>query len=368
MYQIKKGKNKTLDQLNKEHYEFLVKPKSDANGIVQSYGQGSVIKRIDRKVKEFKGLKGLQFFKDLVDNDYKLLNEILTGKPNELQIIVKKIERKIKDKKYPALTTKMKIGAKEKTFGEYIESVFNYASLTEKNKNPNGYDGYKLAGELYVNACPYCNRSYTITVEDNKTKTVRPEFDHFFCKKLHPYLAISFYNLIPSCHICNSNIKGDSRLTTSYFYHPYLQNFDDLYRFEVNFKTKGMSKTKMKKKDLKSIRFFYGDMSAFDLNLVPRKGITNSDKNKGKRHVEFFQLDKLYQYHKDQVIEYIQSAIINDDSKIDSIFKKYQGKLFSSKDEVKRYVSRNYVAKDELHLRPFSKLSLDIHHEFGLKL
>lgn len=63
-----------------------------------------------------------------------------------------------------------------------------------------------LQQQLHVGVCPFCNRIYTSTVYRG---TVRASFDHFFPKSVYPYLAISLFNLIPICDVCNKN-KSDS--------------------------------------------------------------------------------------------------------------------------------------------------------------
>ena len=60
--------------------------------------------------------------------------------------------------------------------------------------------GKSLCDDLGIKVCPYCNRSYIHTL---KHHGVRPQYDHFFSKIKYPYLAVSLYNLIPSCSICN---------------------------------------------------------------------------------------------------------------------------------------------------------------------
>ncbi len=360
MYQIIQGRNKTLTSLVDNHYQQIVKPLYDSKGKIISYENGSIVLRIKRKIKTLKGQKGVSFFKNLLENDNLILNSILSGSPKELQKIANKINTQIKARSLPGLNSK--IG--KKTFKEHIESVFNYDSLMKKADAITEYDGYFLANELGINACPYCNRSYTITVIKNRDKIVRPEFDHFFCQKYFPYLSISFYNLIPSCHICNSNIKGDDRFSIKNNYHPYLQNFDDIINFSVKFN----KKKKIDRNRKSSIRLFYGDTDSFTLAFISNRKASLADISRAKRHIKKFKLDELYSYHKDIVVEYIHNSIINNNSRIDELFNKYQGRLFSSRDDVKRFATGNLVLSNELHLRPFSKLSKDIHTEFGMKI
>lgn len=69
------------------------------------------------------------------------------------------------------------------------------------------YGAYSFVEQLDLKTCPYCNRNYTFLVNEENGK-LRPEIDHFYPKSIYPFLAMSFYNLIPSCSICN-HTKSD---------------------------------------------------------------------------------------------------------------------------------------------------------------
>lgn len=57
--------------------------------------------------------------------------------------------------------------------------------------------------------CPYCGRSFIYAI-DSGTGVVKPQIDHFIPKRKYPYLALSYFNLIPVCSTCNmSSCKGD---------------------------------------------------------------------------------------------------------------------------------------------------------------
>ncbi len=64
------------------------------------------------------------------------------------------------------------------------------------------YSAYKFVETIDLKTCPYCNRNYTFIVDEESGK-LRPEIDHFYPKSIYPFLSMSFYNLIPSCPICN---------------------------------------------------------------------------------------------------------------------------------------------------------------------
>lgn len=101
-----------------------------------------------------------------------------------------------------------------------LESIFNYRSYFYQNKE----FAYEVAKLMGVNTCVYCNRQYTITVVDSDTgeQLVRPEFDHWFPQSDYPDLEISFYNLIPSCYLCNSSLKHDAPMSLDKYVHPYI--------------------------------------------------------------------------------------------------------------------------------------------------
>jgi hypothetical protein len=60
------------------------------------------------------------------------------------------------------------------------------------------------------------------------------DIDHFFSKVYYPYFAISFFNLIPSCHDCNSSDKRDLEFNINTHIHPYVDSFDDHYTFKIS--------------------------------------------------------------------------------------------------------------------------------------
>lgn len=104
-------------------------------------------------------------------------------------------------------------------------SVFNYTSYLGTN-----YDiAHKLAKYLDCNVCVYCGRIYTNTVIKNGKCIIHPTFDHFFPKGEYPLLALSFFNLIPSCYNCNCTTKGQKPVNSNTTYlHPYINGADEI--------------------------------------------------------------------------------------------------------------------------------------------
>lgn len=79
------------------------------------------------------------------------------------------------------------------------KNIFKYKQLNVISKELN--PAYWLQSQLCVKVCPYCNRVYTTTLYGKKR--VRPDFDHFYPQSRYPYFAVSLFNLIPSCNVCN---------------------------------------------------------------------------------------------------------------------------------------------------------------------
>lgn len=150
------------------------------------------------------------------------LEEIITAKPERLGILSNKFEDLIRSKRCKTEFSK-----------KILPKIFDYAAFT-KNK----VQAYGLAKKLNVKTCPYCNRNYTVTIEKvvakKVTHIVRPDFDHFLAKSKYPLLALSFYNLIPCCSLCNSRIKGDFEMELKKHIHPYVEGFDDSLHFSFN--------------------------------------------------------------------------------------------------------------------------------------
>jgi hypothetical protein len=244
---------------------------------------------------------------------------------------------------------------------EIIKYIFSYDSFSklEQFKGNNGkikkWGRHEFLTKLGVKVCPYCNRQYiTDYTEKVKNKTTA-DLDHFYIKSLYPYLALSIYNFIPSCQICNRTFKG----ATNFFdgekhnhIYPYEEEFGENGKFTLDFANK--------KYDL-NVLLGLSDNLCIDFN------INKDSDNKIKNSIETFKLDKIYSTnHKDYVKDLIRKAIIYDENRIDELYNQY-GSLFSSKDEVWTMVLGNYINPDDLGKRPLAKLTKDIMDELGIK-
>lgn len=82
-----------------------------------------------------------------------------------------------------------------------------YETLLERAKVPGTKKEYyeKLIEENDFQNCPCCG---LIDFEDVESEN-REAFDHYLPKSKYPFASVNFDNLVPLCHKCNSDRKGD---------------------------------------------------------------------------------------------------------------------------------------------------------------
>lgn len=270
--------------------------------------------------------------KFLTDN----LKRIITSRPVELLKIHKEF---ISNKAYNSASD-----------GK-LKRIFNYGYFSKKSDNGR-YDAYTLAERLGVRTCLYCNRNYTITVIKGTRRTdkiTRPEFDHFFDKGRNPLLALSIYNLIPSCKICNSSLKGRRQFNLKNNLHPYLDNAAGSYRF------------KYKPHDTKAI---LGETANLEIEIeidksdrAAERKITNSKK--------LFKLEEIFSAHTEELKDLFDIKHRYSQRYFEELFKRYET-LGLSYDEVYKTVFGTYHEETDFSKRPFSKLKKDILKELGI--
>lgn len=183
--------------------------------------------------------------------------------------------------------------------------------------------GSWLAKELNVRTCPYCNRAYTFTVKGRSS--VRPEFDHFYPKSKYPYFALSFYNLVPSCHICN-HIKGEKIINI----HPYEKEFGNNYKFLLD-----------------------------PLEVMLENEVSHVNIDPNNNNIEVFMLNELYNHHLDYINEIVDKARAYNSDYYNGLIESFQ-QLGACPSEINRYIWGCYLEVVEHGKRPLSKLTKDI--------
>lgn len=311
-----------LASIIKDHYNRVcLDSKNGAKGLVTK-----IRDRITNEV----DVNRIDFYNILLQ-DASSPNSLIDGSPNYLEARINFYEKTFRNLLTPAF--------KE----DLLNNLFFYGSYSK-------WGDYKLSQALSVNVCPYCNRQYTFTVETTSGKT-RPQFDHFFDKATYPYLSLSFFNLIPSCSICNSSLKGNAKFSLARFINPYLESFGGYIRFSIN---------------PNKVSFINGVSSSYDVIFKFDPKASKQIRIKAARHIVLFKLRELYNQHKDYIDEIIIKSRIYNEDYIKALFEQHKGTLFSNISDVKRMIVSNYIAESDLDKRVLSKMAADISNELGL--
>ncbi|MFY9142914.1 hypothetical protein [Sulfuricurvum sp.] len=240
----------------------------------------------------------------------------------------------------------------------FINQYEQKLSVTPKSKDSyvfNGikYNAYSLCQSLQINVCPYCNKNYTITIADiDNDIFTRPTLDHFLDKATYPFFALSLYNLIPSCHICNSHIKKSKSFSFQTHIHPYADDFNSIKKFTTD----------------KVLLSLISKTDDFNIVFESKDYISKKDEEKADNHIKDFALETLYDAHKDKVLELIDlSRAYNEDSfqNIVNTFKD-STRIFKDINDVKRLLLCHHIEDENIDKRPLNKLIKDISEELEL--
>lgn len=218
---------------------------------------------------------------------------------------------------------------------ELLDNVFRYDRYS-KRKN-----AVEILKKMQVTVCPYCNRQYIFTLSSGE---VRPQFDHYYPKSRYPYLALSLYNMIPSCSICN---MAKSALDT--LKEPILYPFDEEMGSKAKFEIK-------RKKNGNFVRMLQGISNEFEITL---NAVNAENKLIISNQIEKLHLNDLYNEHKEYVMDIIKSKYVNSPERIHELLVLFPS-LFESYEDVKNLLYMTNIQKAAWGDRPLSKLTHDI--------
>lgn len=277
--------------------------------------------RKDNKIEKVDG-DCADFLQSLQEDDF--LRAIICSLPNELSGLIDEITTN-----YPDFIVVSKPSYK------IIYNIFiNH-----------GYDSPVFKKLDFINnigrdTCLYCNRNYIYTLD--RADNLKPEIDHFYPKTKYPFLGLSYYNLIPSCELCNgTNCKHQEDPKDCGLTNPYLIKDDD---FVFTYKVR-------------------------TINVVnPLSSLDSVDvcfSSKLQPHLNVFKLDKLYKKHTDHVLELILKSQLTYSKSYRRYLKSYD-KLNFNDHQINRMIIGNYATQEDIHKRPLAKLYQDIAKELGI--
>ena len=269
------------------------------------------------------------------------LKDIVLANNDELKNIINNIENNINQ-----LTER-----KKKNIITKIQNLFKYSKK---------FQGTVLTpfftNNFNFRTCFYCNKDFITNFEKEKSNYVSTfQLDHFYDKGTYPYLALSIYNLIPSCSTCNSSkVKGSKNV---YIHDPKVGKYVNETCISPNSEDfKFDEKVKFK---------LYLDELCENLHIKDKEHIDIKLKeyysNDYEKYIEVFKLNERYKAHKDIVYDMIIKVELYPDSRLKELqdltgipFQQIKKDIFNLSDE------------KDLSKKPFSKLIKDMSEELGL--
>lgn len=260
---------------------------------------------------------------------------------------------------------------KNKRAKNVCKIIFRYSAIKTKLKNMkprantclNGTKElpYKILEVLNIRVCPYCNRLYTITIPINEKSSkesgenaIRPEFDHYYPQSKYPFLALSLFNLIPCCHVCNRRKREREK---------------EIYPYDEEFGKKVVFR--LIPKSAEQINYLWGQSDDFDVTLQPKKA-DEPFMERVQNSIDHFMLGKLYDEHKPEVRDILRNAYYFNESYLKIAILPTVKKLLNNSvtesnnstidldDMISNMLLLNQVQQQNWGCRPLSKLVADI--------
>lgn len=277
--------------------------------------------------------------------DLNNLEILLIGEPTDLLKKNDELMNKIMDIIMPLQHSTTKEEKNLKKTKKIIENVFNYSGFLSKNRT----NSYWLSKMIQRNTCVYCNRQYIFTVKGettagHKTYITRPVFDHWFPKSEYPLLSMSLFNLIPSCTICNSSLKGRNIYLINEIFHPYIHGIEPpRIKFRIS-RTDGPNSDWTVKLDCENRKKETKTMKAFGLDEIYA---CHSN----------LEVKDIMKFNDAYPIGYLKQLFAN-------VLKDSNGKM--SRKDVYHFFFGTEMESDSFLDRPLSKMKYDILMELGL--
>lgn len=306
-----------------------------------------------RYVEEYVAPRFFQAFSQTSDYLRKYLQSLLG---NEQVEILKQLKKLCTDKELKSLIYKEKrireavyLNNKDlegrlleneeiKKFWDTVLDYKDFGRGVRKGKYSITWNRHLFVEMTNVKVCPYCNRNYiTSYMENGKAEeiTTTASIDHYYSKSKYPFLQINIYNMIPSCTICNSYVKGSKEYE---HLNPYVD--DGSIHFETDFS---------------SIENLYSQKDG-----QKRIRVISGRDQKSKKSIEVFKLSKIYETHDDIADEVKQKAMDYENFKED-----YYKKLLGDIDIGINNIHKNwfdFLDKEEGE-EPLIKLKKDIYKQ-----
>ena len=196
---------------------------------------------------------------------------------------------------------------------------------------------------MAIPVCPYCNRQYTTNYRSKSGIRPLADLDHFYCKSRYPFLALSIYNFVPACQICNSRFKKD----IDFYVHPHVNPH------KRGFSSDAIFVLKDPKLLLDDHAWNHHD------KLIVQLDVHGPDADMIRQSIQTFQLNEVYESHTDYIREIIWKSKAYGPEMIHCVKEEF-GTLFRSEDEIMELLYGQYLNETNASKRPLAKLTQDL--------
>lgn len=191
----------------------------------------------------------------------------------------------------------------------------------------------KYVKDMDIRVCPYCNVASAETYQDDDKWIGRYHLDHYLDKHKHPFLGVSFFNLVPSCSSCNG------------------RKSDDPIKFYLY--SKGPQES--------PFRFHFFGIVHYLINGESDKIIIHFEQDNlfQKQYNQVFDIEMLYNEHKDDLTE-VLDRYYHEFGEDRAVLKQSFLKLPFDDERKTRNVLGKYLNDADIHKKSFVKMKLDL--------
>ena len=201
-----------------------------------------------------------------------------------------------------------------------------------------------IVNALGIRTCPYCNRGY---IGVSKGRLLGVQLDHFYNRNKYPFLAVSLYNLVPCCGVCNL-IKRDA---VKEIISPYEcdADFDSAFHFTYE----------IPKTDIVNPN---GGKRRLDIK------VENPSSENGKRYtnnIELFRLKEAYAFQEQEAERFYEKMIAYPESRLQEIEKHFKDNSDNSVTvaDLEEALFREYFTEpSDYTQKPMAKFYRDLYY------
>ena len=172
-------------------------------------------------------------------------------------------------------------------------------------------------------------------------------------------MAISLFNLIPSCYSCNSQLKLDEKFALDDYLYPHVLSYENIAQFKAYWIATEIS-SKYKNDEIINVDDLTIKIAA--ISATQEKKIFGDSAlpvNERKGNLQVFQTELVYNaIHKDSVHEIISQFRVHSKADVQSLRTTYRFINYDS--DVYRFYFKNYMDEKNFNKRPLARMTRDI--------